>query len=274
MNAKRVSAASGVICAAQKTRQTPAGIAAALEAAGLLQSPESAAELVALRKEIARLTTQSARVKTAELQPGDRLWHPYDMAQFTVSSVPEKLKVDLRFHTPGSTAGSESGMRVTGTDDSGELVYVDAAQSYLWTRGDAAAELDRLRARVAELEALTPATIQTCQSCGAGYTYGEPCSVCEYTKWVAAERAAVDRSITGQFPATAADRWNALYPVGSPVTAYPGCRPEDDSKCTRLVTRTRSAASVLGGHTAVVWVEGHGACIKLTHVDPQSGGAL
>ena len=43
MNARRVSAAAGVICAAQKTRQTPAGIAAALEAAGLLQSPESAA---------------------------------------------------------------------------------------------------------------------------------------------------------------------------------------------------------------------------------------
>lgn len=42
MNARRVNAAAGVICAAQKTRQTPAGIAAALEAAGLLQSPESA----------------------------------------------------------------------------------------------------------------------------------------------------------------------------------------------------------------------------------------
>lgn len=49
MNARRVSAAVGVICAAQKIRDTAAGIAAALEAAGLLQSPESAAELVALR---------------------------------------------------------------------------------------------------------------------------------------------------------------------------------------------------------------------------------
>ncbi|MGC5531627.1 hypothetical protein [Streptomyces sp. SR-10] len=43
MNARRVSAAAGVICAALKTKQTAAGIAAALEAAGLLQSPESVA---------------------------------------------------------------------------------------------------------------------------------------------------------------------------------------------------------------------------------------
>ncbi|MER6601110.1 hypothetical protein [Streptomyces parvus] len=89
-----------------------------------------------------------------------------------------------------------------------------------------------------------------------------------------AERAAVDRSIIDQFPATAADKWNATHPEGTPVVAYPGCRPEDDSKCTRLVTRTRSAASVLGGHTAVVWVEGHSACISLTNVDPRpEGGA-
>ncbi len=38
-----MNAAAGVICAAQKTKQTAAGIAAALEAAGLLQSPESVA---------------------------------------------------------------------------------------------------------------------------------------------------------------------------------------------------------------------------------------
>lgn len=50
MNTKRVNAAAGVILAAQKQRNTAAGIAMALEAAGLLQSPESAAELVALRQ--------------------------------------------------------------------------------------------------------------------------------------------------------------------------------------------------------------------------------
>lgn len=51
MNAKRVRAAEGVIFAAQKTKLTAAGIAASLEAACMLQSPESAAELVALREE-------------------------------------------------------------------------------------------------------------------------------------------------------------------------------------------------------------------------------
>lgn len=50
MNAKRVSAAAGVVFAAQQTRQTAAGIAAALESACLLQSPETAAELESLRK--------------------------------------------------------------------------------------------------------------------------------------------------------------------------------------------------------------------------------
>ncbi|MFE9855528.1 hypothetical protein [Streptomyces sp. NPDC005780] len=69
-------------------------------------------------------------------------------------------------------------------------------------------------------------------------------------------------------PATTVARWNGLHPIGTPVTAYPGCRPEDDSEDERLTTRTRSKAEVLGGHTAVVWVEGHGACIALTHVDP------
>ncbi|MFF2009137.1 hypothetical protein ACFVWY_08700 [Streptomyces sp. NPDC058195] len=44
----------------------------------------------------------------------------------------------------------------------------------------------QLRARGAELEALTPAPIQTCQACGAGYTLGQPCAVCEFKKRMAA----------------------------------------------------------------------------------------
>ncbi|MFJ5057753.1 hypothetical protein ACIP72_37000, partial [Streptomyces cyaneofuscatus] len=39
--------------------------------------------------------------------------------------------------------------------------------------------------RVAELEVLKPAPIQTCQFCGAGYAYGGPCSVCAYKRQVA-----------------------------------------------------------------------------------------
>lgn len=67
-----------------------------------------------------------------------------------------------------------------------------------------------------------------------------------------------------------ADEFNALYDVGVPVFAYPGARPEGHGDVTRLVTRTRSRASVLGGHTDVVWVDGYSACIALSHVDPVS----
>lgn len=65
-----------------------------------------------------------------------------------------------------------------------------------------------------------------------------------------------------------AAQFNRYHPVGIPVTAYPGFRPEYDRSATRLETRTRSTAQILSGHTAVVWVEGHGACIALTHIDP------
>lgn len=64
-----------------------------------------------------------------------------------------------------------------------------------------------------------------------------------------------------------AAEFNSRYPVGTPVVAYPGARPEDCPNDERLVTRTRSKAEVLGGHTDVVWVDGHGSCIALTHVD-------
>jgi len=64
-----------------------------------------------------------------------------------------------------------------------------------------------------------------------------------------------------------ASEFNARYPVGTPVIAYPGVRPEDGPG-ERLITRTRSEAQLFCGHTDVVWVDGHGACIALTHIDP------
>lgn len=67
------------------------------------------------------------------------------------------------------------------------------------------------------------------------------------------------------------ETFNARYPVGTAVVAYPDVRPEHDAQAERLITRTRSAAQVLSGHTDVVWVEGHPACIALTHVDPICG---
>jgi hypothetical protein len=80
----------------------------------------------------------------------------------------------------------------------------------------------------------------------------------DYQAKKAAEQAELQRR---------ADDFNVRYPVGTPVLAYPGCRPEDQPDATCLVTRTRSKATVLGGHTSVVWVDGHSACIALSHID-------
>lgn len=56
MNTRALNALAGVICAAQKQgRVTPMGIAQAVAAAQMLQSPEAAAELVALRAEVKKL---------------------------------------------------------------------------------------------------------------------------------------------------------------------------------------------------------------------------
>jgi hypothetical protein len=68
-----------------------------------------------------------------------------------------------------------------------------------------------------------------------------------------------------------AETFNSRYPVGTPVFAYPGFRPEDIPSARRLVTRTRTKAQSVGlDREGVVWVDGHGAYISLTHVDPVS----
>jgi hypothetical protein len=73
----------------------------------------------------------------------------------------------------------------------GIAMAIDSAGRHM--SPETAAEMDRLRARVAELEALTPAAIQACRKCGAGYTLGEPCSVCEFQA-----RMAVEASVAPQ----------------------------------------------------------------------------
>ncbi|MET8985893.1 hypothetical protein ABZW49_10630 [Nonomuraea wenchangensis] len=64
--------------------------------------------------------------------------------------------------------------------------------------------------------------------------------------------------------AAAVEQWNATVPVGTPVRYWTGWR-EGDGKASR----TRTSAHLLGGHTAVVWVEGESSCIALTHVGVQ-----
>ncbi|MCZ4611592.1 hypothetical protein O3S80_49190 [Streptomyces sp. Lzd4kr] len=64
-----------------------------------------------------------------------------------------------------------------------------------------------------------------------------------------------------------AQKFNARYPIGTPVTAYPAARPEDDPNADRIHTTTRSEAFTFAG-TAVVMVDGYER-IALTHIDPQ-----
>lgn len=53
--------------------------------------------------------------------------------------------------------------------------------------------------------------------------------------------------------------WNDRYPVGTPVLV----KMDDGSE---RQTRTRTPASVLEGHTGVVWLEGISGCYLLTRV--------
>jgi len=71
-----------------------------------------------------------------------------------------------------------------------------------------------------------------------------------------------------------ADQFNAAHPLGTPVIAYPGIRPEYAAEIgttdyPRLVTRTRSAAWNLGHGEPVVMVDGFAGGISLEHIDLQ-----
>lgn len=61
---------------------------------------------------------------------------------------------------------------------------------------------------------------------------------------------------------TDADRWNARYPIGARVLAYPGTRRDKP-----LLTRTRTPAWRLGHGASVVSVDGYAGGIYLTHVE-------
>nr|WSX48851.1 hypothetical protein OG409_07770 [Streptomyces sp. NBC_00974] len=61
---------------------------------------------------------------------------------------------------------------------------------HCWLLSPPQSEIERMRARVAELEALKPAAIQTCRTCGAGYSLGQACSVCLFHTQMAAAHAA------------------------------------------------------------------------------------
>lgn len=66
-------------------------------------------------------------------------------------------------------------------------------------------------------------------------------------------------------PEAAVENWNKLYERGQAV-AY---RKDDN---TTVTTRTRTEACILGGHTAVVWLEGVSGCVALDRVTGYRGG--
>jgi hypothetical protein len=65
----------------------------------------------------------------------------------------------------------------------------------------------------------------------------------------------------GDFAPVAA--WNLAFPVGTPVRYWSGVREGEG-----VASRTRTLAEVLGGHTAVVWLEAGGGAVALSHVEP------
>ncbi len=60
------------------------------------------------------------------------------------------------------------------------------------------------------------------------------------------------------------DEFNARYAVGQKVSVR-----KDNREAT--ITTTRSAAEVLSGHSAVIWLDGISGCYLLDRVNPVTG---
>lgn len=61
------------------------------------------------------------------------------------------------------------------------------------------------------------------------------------------------------------DDWNAKHPVGTPVTRYRRINPLAGA----VETKTRSEAWLMGGHTAMVMVEGQAGGVMVESVKPR-----
>ena len=58
--------------------------------------------------------------------------------------------------------------------------------------------------------------------------------------------------------------WNAKHPIGTPVTHYKFIHPQREG----TETKTRSEAWIMGGHSAMVMVEGVAGGVDLESVKP------
>lgn len=64
------------------------------------------------------------------------------------------------------------------------------------------------------------------------------------------------------------DLWNQKHTTPTPVRYWPGVK-EGKGK----LGITRGKAELLGGHTAVVWIQGVAGCVALSHVQAIAEGA-
>lgn len=97
-----------------------------------------------------------------------------------------------------------------------------------------------------------------------GYTYdGHHLYRREFASLDAALRNGSRVANEGPTPAERVGAWNLTYPEGQSVRYWTGAKEGPGQK-----GRTRGAAWVAEGHTAVVQVTGHGAWVALTHVQP------
>lgn len=222
MNSKRVDAAAAVLLAAVKQGKTlPVSWAYALESACLLQSPESAAEQVELRDTLAKRTEllrdvqAIARRRFAEATGrkayGDRLKAENAEMQAELHETRKEVRAIRSWvseNTPFSGAVPGQVLRTLAWLHGSYHSYRSQVEKQYAKDQETLAQLRKLEERIAELEAerhstnealsdamvriaelkaLTPAPIQTCRICGAGYTLGQPCSNCEFQTRMAAE---------------------------------------------------------------------------------------
>ncbi|MEU9865524.1 hypothetical protein AB0D99_32110 [Streptomyces sp. NPDC047971] len=189
MNSRAVNAAAEVILAALKQGKTlPVSWAYALESAQLLQSPESAAnhraEVQAERDAqiVAWLLKKSHEYGTSNREKRAKAEAVWRMADKLSRGA---VRPDGECAELAEQAADEvDRLRARVAELEAERHTTNEALS------DAAEQLRANRDRIAELEALEPAPIQTCRTCGAGYTYGQPCSNCQFQARMAAELAA------------------------------------------------------------------------------------
>jgi hypothetical protein len=95
VNARAINSAAGVILAAIAQDRVPAGIALALDAAGMLQSPETAAELAALRERVAELDAERAETRPVDEDPIAYALTPAAAVVGDVTPQVEKLRALL-----------------------------------------------------------------------------------------------------------------------------------------------------------------------------------